>query len=137
MDKISQENMVTKDSPIINPLFLNKIKIGKANIFESGVEIETAGGEIEIGNYNVFENHVRITNTSPTDKMSIGSYNYFEPKVIINTTHVNNFNILKTYSMVSFSQIKDYCVIGMNSSIIVPGTLKANSRHNSRLPDLF
>lgn len=105
MDRIKEENLTAGNSPLINPLLLAKIKVGKGNIFESTVEIETAGGEVEIGNYNVFESAVRIINVSPTEKMVIGSYNYFEPKVIVNTTTIGNFNIMKTYSMVTNSSL--------------------------------
>lgn len=117
MDKVKEENLLSKDSPIINQLFLKKIKIGKGNIFEGGVEIETAGGDIEIGNYNVFENAVRIVNTSPTQAMTIESFNYFEAKVIVNTSLIGNYNIMKTYSMITGSSLRDCCVVAMCSTV--------------------
>ena len=104
-----------KDTPIVNPLFANIVKIGKGNIFESSVEIDTAGGEIEIGTYNVFEAFVRIYNSSKTEKMIIGSYNYFEIKTIVNTSMIGNFNLMKIYSMSTHNVLRDSCVVGINS----------------------
>ena len=132
MDKVKEENLLSKDSPIFNPLFAKKIKIGKGNIFEGAVEIETAGGDIEIGNYNVFENAVRIINTSQTATISIDSFNYFEAKVIVNSSLIGNYNIMKTYSMILASSLKDCCVVAMCSTVN-PGSF-SSTRSGTRQP---
>ena len=109
------------DTPKMNPLLLHLIKVGKGNIFENSVEIDTAGGEIEIGNYNIFEAHVRIVNASKTQKMIIGSHNIFEMKTIVNTSLIGHFNILKTYSTINDCTLKGNNVITQNG-ILPPGT---------------
>lgn len=117
MEKLKDENLVAKDSPYYNTLMANKIKVGKNNIFERGVEIETQGGEIEIGSNNVFEALVRIINPSPTEKMVIGSFNHFETRVSINGCNIGNINTFKTYCNVIGCLVKDYCVVGMLSTL--------------------
>jgi bifunctional N-acetylglucosamine-1-phosphate-uridyltransferase/glucosamine-1-phosphate-acetyltransferase GlmU-like protein len=129
MDRLKEENMVSKDSPMVNPLMATKIKIGKGNIFEGGVEIETAGGEIVIGNYNVFENAVKIINTSATATLTIDSNNYMEAKTYIRDSSLGNYNVLKTYCMVNGSILKDLCVIAMCSTLH-PGSLGLARQHS-------
>lgn len=122
MDKLKEENIVSKDSPMVNPLMATKIKIGRGNIFEGGVELETAGGEIIIGNFNVFENAVRIVNSSTTAAMVIDSNNYLESKTYIRDSSIGSYNVLKTYCMINGSVLKDCCVVAMCSSLH-PGSL--------------
>lgn len=109
------------ETPKVNPLLLHLIKVGKGNIFENSVEIDTAGGEIDIGNYNIFEAHVRIVNASKTQRMVIGSHNIFEMKTIVNSSLIGHFNILKIYSTVNECTLKANNVITQNA-MLPPGT---------------
>lgn len=124
MERLKDENLTAKDSPYYNPLMASKLKVGKNNIFEKGVEIETQGGEIEIGSNNIFEALVRIVNPSATEKMVIGNLNHFETKVSITGCNIGSANSFKMYSTAIGCLVKDHCVIGMLSSLTGSQDLK-------------
>lgn len=122
--EISKTNIVIP-SLDLSKAHEDKITIGKGNIFQPGVLIETQGGEVVIGDNNIFEEKTKIYNMSvkidgklSNQKMVIGNGNIFKVQSKVFTSNIGNYNIFGEKSSIDLAcNIKDGCEIAPGSTL--------------------